>query len=441
MNWAQAELSGAELGDKRLTRRLVKLAYRFSEKPMASIPEASLGWPETRGAYRFFSNGSVSWEKILLPHWQQSVLRMQVHQVVLCVQDTTELNFNGQEMAGLGPLSYESQRGMYLHPTYAMTVDREPLGVLDAWMWSREFKDADGVRSGIVESTRWIEGYERLAELAPTMPDTRLVYVADREADIAALLAKARDLGEPVDYLIRASHNRSLDQGELLWHKVESRVSLGEIRFTLPKRPNTPPREVRQAVFAQRVTFKDGQRGQIEATCIVAREFHAPQGAKPVIWRLLTNRCVQTLADAVELIKWYSARWEIEMFFHILKNGCRVEALQLASQARVERALALYMIVAWRIAHLMRLGRTCPDLDAELYFDPIEWKMAFILLNKPVPDKPPTLNTVIRTIAQLGGFLARQSDGEPGAKTLWQGLRCLYQSLFTLDQVKKWGMP
>jgi hypothetical protein len=30
---------------------------------------------------------------------------------------------------------------------------------------------------------------------------------------------------------------------------------------------------------------------------------------------------------------------------------------------------------------------------------------------------------MIRSIAQLGGFLARKSDGEPGSQTLWRGLQ------------------
>ena len=86
---------------------------------------------------------------------------MRGHKVVLNIQDTTELDFNGRQSAGLGPLSYEAQRGMYLHPTYAVSPAREPLGVLDAWMWAREPKDGSGKRPGIKESLRWIEGYSR----------------------------------------------------------------------------------------------------------------------------------------------------------------------------------------------------------------------------------------------------------------------------------------
>lgn len=111
------------------------------------------------------------------------------------------------------------------------------------------------------------------------------------------------------------------------------------------------------------------------------------------------------------------------MFFHVLKNGCRVEALQLSTMDRLELALALYMVVAWRIDRLMRLGRTCPDLDAELVFDRDEWQAAFILNKKKLPQTPPRLNEVLRLVAMLGGFLARKGDGEPGVQTIWLGLQ------------------
>ena len=118
------------------------------------------------------------------------------------------------------------------------------------------------------------------------------------------------------------------------------------------------------------------------------------------------------------VIDWYRARWEIEMLFHVLKNGCRVEALQLASLEEIERALTLFMVVSWRIARLMRLGRTCPELPASLMFDPDEIRAAQVLTNKPMPKELPSLNDRVRRVAMLGGFLARQGDGEPGVKTL-----------------------
>ncbi len=417
-SWAEEEM-----GDARLSRRLVRLVERLAEQPSASIPAACSGAGETKAAYRLLASDAVGWSDILAPHLAHSVQRMGAEPVVLCLQDTTELDFNGQTIEGLGPLSYEAQRGMYLHPTYAVSVQREPLGVLDAWMWAREPRDVQGQRAGITESVRWIEGYERLAELAGELPATRLMQVGDRESDMAALMQRAQALGWPVDLLVRSQHNRVLPNGQRLWDEVQASASLGEIEFTMPARAGRTARKVRQEVHLKRMRLAGSEHTGLEMTCVIASEVAPPKGAKPVCWRLLTNREVSTLAEALTLIEWYRARWEVEMFFHVLKTGCRVEALQLASLPRMERALALFMVVSWRIAHLMRTGRTCPELNAALMFDGDEIKAAYVLNKKTPPLEPPGLNEVLRHVAMLGGFLARKGDGEPGVKTIWLGLQ------------------
>ena len=423
MSWAQDEFKTLELGDQRLNARAVLLAERLTSKPTESIPNACLGWAETQAAYRFLSNPRTNWQALLEPHWASSLERMRGHKVVLNIQDTTELDFNGRQTAGLGPLSYEAQRGMYLHPTYAISPEREPLGVLDAWMWAREPKGSNGQRPGIKESLRWIEGYERVAERATALPEVRQVYVADREADILALLVKARDLEYAADYLVRCQHNRALPSGEKLWARLSEAPVLGSVRFELPAGRGRKARPVQQSVRAEQVEMGDGAGGQLNVTCVLAEEANPPAGTKPVVWRLLSNRPVGTLEQAVELIDWYRARWEIELFFLILKEGCRIEALQLGRAERIETALALYLVVAWRINRLMRLGRSLPQLPADLLFEQDEWQAAYILNKKPVPKTVPQLNAVVRLIARLGGFLCRKGDGEPGAKTLWLGLR------------------
>lgn len=155
MSWAEQELGGANLGDVRRSRRLVRLVDRLAQQPSLSIPAACSAAAEIKAAYRLLSHDAVGCDDILHPHFKNSLQRMNAEPVVLCLQDTTELNFNGQDIDGLGPLSYEAQRGMYLHATYAVSPARVPLGVLDAWMWAREPKRSDGTRSGVLESTRW----------------------------------------------------------------------------------------------------------------------------------------------------------------------------------------------------------------------------------------------------------------------------------------------
>ncbi|MDD2611073.1 MAG: IS4 family transposase [Giesbergeria sp.] len=150
----------------------------------------------------------------------------------------------------------------------------------------------------------------------------------------------------------------------------------------------------------QRLSLLDPKKASLVVTCVIATEVNAPEEVKPVQWRLLSNREVNCLKQASERIDWYRARWEIELFFLILKEGCRVERLQLGDKDRLEPALAIYMVIAWRINRLMRLGRTVPELEAGLVFEPDEWRAVFILNKKPIPKKMPTLNEVLRLIAR-----------------------------------------
>ncbi|WP_279386435.1 IS4 family transposase [Parazoarcus communis] len=103
----------------------------------------------------------------------------------------------------------------------------------------------------------------------------------------------------------------------------------------------------------------------------------------------LTCRTVTTLEQAAELVDWYRCRWEIETLFHVLKNGCPVEALQLAEVKKLELALVIYLVVAWRQAHLVRLGRVHPELPASEVFDSVEWQAAWLLAEKTPPKKTP----------------------------------------------------
>jgi hypothetical protein len=428
MQWAQEELKTLDLGDARLDKRAVLLAEQLSQRPGVSIPQACGDWSQTQAAYRFFDNEDTDEGQVLQAHADASMQRMAQHPVVLCLQDTTELDFRGQTSEGLGPLSYEAQRGLYLHPTYAVTPEREPLGLVNSWNWARQFKpEGGGERGGVIESERWLEGYDRLVDLAEQLPSTKLVYVADRESDIMALFERAQKAEHVVDYLVRAQHNRVLPgkQADKLWAQAMAAPALGRIAFEMPSGRGRKARRVSQELRVQRVVLKEHDEAgkRIEVSCLIATEVDPPKGVKPVIWRLLSNRRADTLEQALELVQWYRARWEIELFFLVLKEGCRVERLQLGHVDRLYTALALYMVVAWRINRLMRLGRQLPDLPADLLFETQEWQAAYILNRKIPPKQVPGLNTVVRLVARLGGFLARKHDGEPGVKTLWLGMR------------------
>ena len=415
-------IGGLELGDARRTRRLIRLVEDLSAQPLGSIPVASGGWAETKAAYRLLDNPALEWRDLLEIHTQRTRERMVGQPVVLCIQDTTELDFTTQPgIAGLGRLSYEAQHGMYVHPTLVVTPQGAALAGVDAWMWAR----APAEKATVKESLRWLEGYGIVAELAAVTPGTRVVYLADREGDIRALMDDAARRGTPADWLIRAQHERKTALGDKLWARLGASEPLGAIEFTLPAAPGRPSRQVQQTLYLQRVTLP-ARKGAplVSVTALLAREEHPPAGEKAIEWRLLTNRFAVTLEDAVELIEWYRCRWLVEIFFRILKSGCRVEALQLATLERLERALVIYLMIAWRILQVVSWGRDFPDLPCEVIFDPEEWQAAWIVAKRsPPPPIPPTLQEMVRLIARFGGFLGRKSDGHPGPKALWIGLQ------------------
>jgi hypothetical protein len=422
MSWVAEELAGLELGDARRNRRLIKRVEDLAAQPTASIPLASGGWAEVKAAYRLLDNPAVDWRDLLEVHTVQTGGRLQGHPVVLCLQDTTEADFTSQlGMAGLGRLSYQAQPGLYVHPTLVVTPEGVALGVIDAWIWAREPKDVPQVK----ESMRWLEGYEVVADWAAPVPDTRLVYVADREGDIRALMDLAAQRGHPADWLVRATHNRNTASGEKLWDRLAQTEPVGEVEFLLPAVLGRAARWVRQTLYAERVLLPaHGGAPTLAVTAILAREEHPPAGEQALEWRLLTNRLAETLEQLVALIDWYRRRWLIAIFFRILKSGCRIEALQLGTLERLERALVIYLIIAWRILYLVTWGRDCPDLPCDVVFDPEEWQAAWIVAyRRPPPITPPTLGMMVRLIAGFGGFLGRKGDGHPGPKAIWQGMQ------------------
>ena len=150
---------------------------------------------------------------------------------------------------------------------------------------------------------------------------------------------------------------------------------------------------------------------------------------------LLANRPVDALDQALERLRWYACRWNIEVFHRTLKSGCNIEDRQLGTADRLEACLAIDMVVAWRIQHLTWFGRAVPDMPCTAVFDDDQWKAIVVFkTRKPPPPQPPSLRQMIVMVAMLGGFIARKRDGEPGTETLWIGLQrmdditAMYQS-------------
>ncbi|WP_058555441.1 IS4 family transposase [Thiohalocapsa sp. ML1] len=447
------ELGAIDLGDRRLDRRARRLLQKLGEKPTLSIPAACGGWDETRAAYRLFDHAEVTPERVLAPHSACTEERLRAYRRVLCIQDTTELDYTTKKasMAGLGPLNYETRWGMYLHPTLVVTPERVPLGLLDAYTWVREpgsiGQEKDRNRPlEEKESVRWIDGFARVNALAETLADTRITYIADREGDIYDLFVEAPCPERSADWLVRVQHTeRLLADGRKLRAVLDAAPVLSEISFERPPAKGRRARTVHQQIKAVRVTLKPPPRpdrtlAEVTVTALLATEPHPPAGEDPLEWLLLTNLPVESAEQAAETLSWYLCRWQIELYFKVLKSGCRVEQLQLETRERLEPALAFYMIIAWRVLYLTMLGRDCPEMPCDSVFAEEEWKAVYLVTQrKPPPAVPPSLDTMVRMVATLGGFLNRKGDGFPGSKTLWIGLQRIPDFVLALEAQRSIG--
>ena len=435
MSWVKEEMASIALGDERLDKRARQLLERMVEQPSTSLPTACRGWSETQAAYRFFDNEKITAPGVLAPHIKATAERMAQQPVVLCVQNTTELTYSGQSTRrGLGPLTQQTQRGLLLHPTLAITPDRLCLGALDAHIWARsddtygKSEERSGKAIEEKESYRWIEGYRQVSQLSQTLPQTQCVYMADRESDIYELFIEAENQNGSADYLIRACHDRALLDDCRLSEQLVQAPTLGEVTFELPTTHSRKRKPVTQSIKAIRVNLQAPNRKphlpSVDVTVVMAQELHPPTGEKPITWLLVTNLTVATIEQAIEKLEWYLCRWQIEIYFRVLKSGCKVEKLQLECAERLRPAVAMYMIVAWRVLYLTMLGRQCPQLPCDLVFDTKEWQAIYLVTTHTTPPKtPPGLNTIIRMICCFGGYLDRKGDGEPGPQTLWIGLQ------------------
>lgn len=444
-DWADEEFGAIALGDRRLDRRVLDIARAFYARPMAQVPQACGSRARTKAAYRLFDNDAVTLEKILAPHFEATARRVAEHRVVLAVQDTTSFNYTAHaHTEGLGPIGTRTDgpQGILLHDTMAFTPGGLALGLVAAQVWVRDpATHGKSVRSEQrpieqKESRKWLRSFEAAQRLQDQCPDTTVVSVGDREADLYELLAMARD-GTP-HLLVRAQYPRKLEPsaGQSaadadVWSQVEAQPVAGIQVLQIPRRKGQKARTTQLEVrFASvELCAPRGRRklGPVKLWAIEAREIDAPEGVDPVQWRLYTTLEIESFEQAVEKLGWYADRWQIEVYHRTLKSGCRIEDRRLGDEPRLENCLAIDLVVAWRVLHLTKLGRETPDLPCTVYFQDHEWKAlyAFVQRTPYAPTETPTIRDAMRTVAGLGGFLGRKGDGEPGAQSLWTGLQRL----------------
>jgi hypothetical protein len=271
----------------------------------------------------------------------------------------------------MGTVKINTREEYLLHPTVVFTPERVNLGVVGMKVWQRpEEPVAQQRKSKPIaeqESYRGREGDQDACEVKQACPATLVVNLADREGDIQAWLVDAmrREPHHRAAVIIRAKGKRRLAPGaaqRYLWAEMPPTPAVGTCTIERARQPERPPRPVTLAVPATQLTFHGARRPggklpPVEVSAVDAKELSPPQAEEPVEWLLLTSLPVRDVASACTVGHWDRCRWEIELCFRVLKQGCQLERLRVQTAQRFVNALAIYVIVAWRIHNITMVGR------------------------------------------------------------------------------------
>jgi len=447
--WAQQEVGQAQVGYAARTTRLVQIVEDLAAHPAERVPQACEDWAATKGAYRFWDNEHVEAAAIRRVHIAKTLARCQGQELILAIQDTTDVDYRTHAATtGLGHWQGKRTKGklpqgLKVHSVLAASQEGVPLGLLFQHVWVREAETVPEEEQvhrrhqsiEEKESGRWLLAQQAIQ--ASFEPEQRVLTIADREADLYDLFAQPRPADK--ELLMRAKHDRRLKtepqaQAEHLWERIRQTQAALIVAFEVPRSHEHKARSTKLAIRFATLTIAPPRPKKNQAVwkpiplqVVLAEEVDPPEGETPVSWLRLSTMPVTGYEEAVQGVLWYSLRWLIERYHYMLKSGCRIEELQLETVQRLERALATYCIVAWRLLWLTYEAREAPESSCEVVLQKDEWQALYATIHQTPtpPQQPPTLHEAVYWIARLGGFLGRTSDGEPGVKVIWRGLRRL----------------
>lgn len=446
--WAKEQWQDSNLGDTRRTKRAVKLAVSFLNKPDATMPCQFAEWKDLKAAYRFLNTKEISHELIQKKHRDQVLEKAKKEATVLFIQDTSELDYTSHRAnMDLGPIGNYKKRGIFIHSALTVAFQNsipKIIGLAHQKVWIRENKryrrneTRSQRRKRSKESSLWKETLEAI-----TKPkNSHWVSVGDRGNDIFDFFLFCQK--NEWNYLIRAGQDRTVivnDQEKLHLKEWSRKLPmLAEKTIKLRSRDGMPSREINLKVTWQKVALlhpknygKEYENIQANVWCIRCWE-EAPNGVE---WILLTNLPVLNKGSVFEKIDWYASRWLIEEYHKCLKTGCGIEKRQLRKNDGLKSILGFMGIIATKLLELKFLARHNPNDIAKnhISFLNLEILCSHFQLNPGTI----TLHQYWHKIAKLGGFIGRKSDGDPGWQTLWKGQLRLFDMISGAESITNCG--
>lgn len=443
-----AEFSGANLGDVRLSKRLVKIAEAVSRSPGAGLPQVMEDDAALEATYRFLGNEQVTADAILAPHVAQTVKRCSGFREVLAVHDRTSFHFGGEKWRDEMGYMPSGKQGFFGHFTLAVVPgeNREVLGVVGvSGIFRAPPKKGRRKRHvGLTETNdrrRWMDQAFEVSETIGTVAD--VIHIMDREADIYWLMAGLKEEGQR--FVIRSHKDRNIldDDAARTKDSLNNAMFVMEREVALSSRHNHftgvharmhPDRDARVArlgVFVREITLQRSRKDEdqpesLTLNLVLVRELEPADAASAVEWVLLTTEPIKTKRQVEKIVDAYRSRWVIEEYFKALKTGCAYEKRQLESRHALMNALAVFAPCAWRLLQLRTISRQDEDRAASDVLSATQLQILQALKRTRLL-KNSTVKDAMYAIAKLGGHLQR--NGPPGWLTLGRG----FDKLLTLE--------
>jgi hypothetical protein len=424
--WITQQFAQADLGDARRSRRAQLLALNMLHSPGKGLPKQTKTWGGLKAAYRLLHCEDVTREKLMQPHFEQTLVAAQAQPVTLFVQDTTELDFTQMKHAqGFGPIGDNRGSGLFVHSLLALTPEGQVLGLGAQHSWARprdpphkrtETRAQRQVRPG-KESEVW----PRLLEAVGPVPiDQCWVSVGDRGSDSFEYWARAVTIGWRC--LSRIFTNRRTADNSHLLLKARELAKQGQIVVHQRARPGQAARtlHLNLAWCSAQVLPPRNNPTLAKHPALDVGVVRCWDDKYNIEWLLLATWPVDSFEGAVQCVQWYEQRWSIEEFHKCLKSGCRVQSSQLKQATAVDALLGFCSIVSVRLLALARLARMRPNEPASKRID--QTYLTVLCAMRKLDPTTLTVRGYWREVARIGGFLARTRDADPGWKTLWEGL-------------------
>lgn len=446
--FSQENFGDAELGDKRLNVRLLRIAEQLAASPNETFPKRFHNPDELQAFYRFAKNKRVSHAKLMAIHTEVTWNRMKATPgVVLLLQDTTVLDYSGLDaIEDLGQVGNGNGRGLYCHNCLAVEAStRQVLGLAGQVLHRRRKAPKGENRKNRKDNPdRESRLWKTMSKSMPALPQDHAagqlwVEVADRGADITEYLDYADEAGKK--YVVRSKHNRWIDRqipgenGKIATEKVKLHElarglpAVGTHAIEVQAKNGQKARVAQVSVSWQEVTIrsprqKRGEERGVPLKCWVVRvaETNPPKGAEALEWILLTNVPTLALTDALERIEWYRMRWIVEEYHKAQKTGVEIENSQFTKRNRLEVAIALLSVTALLLMTLRDQSRA-PDAKTRPATDivPRLWVKMLSTWRHKEGKMDWSVQDFYFALARLGGHQNRKGDQPPGWLILWRG--------------------